>query len=741
MLQRGLLENEKVHLPRGAALQEITSFKDGNSEVLNLPASSARKRRKLTMESASKIHGNPCLSPTKKRKVSLTGLFNTVINFATTKELTEMSKGSKKVYEKVVPSLANIASKEFENSLDNVNRSVMILYRGGLMSKAKYNSILSSLMYKTGVDSKKERCRLNNGVLLPKLLPYKDLMKFIKSIDIGVLKPIPQEEQIENEDDPNVTDEVSGCFLDLEARLLQLADLYLSMHKITPILNWFGKAPGTFLVTIGADGAPFGKDNEATAWLVSFLNLGNRIASCDDNFLLLGANCKEDHPAMIRYATQIRGEIALIESKAYQIQGHDIAIKFKFELVPSDMKWLATFSGELSNSATYPSSFANVKQGDLQNVNGTFGENSTCTWKPWSYDQRVKVAKLVENYKQTTVVNKPLKQQRNLVTKFIAGKHSRQEFEPVLGPVVDKAKCEPLHLGNNCWQQWNREVMTVALTRTNPAASIVTVYQLPFDCCFRKYLRTVRNKVKSHKLYKKIVKWFREKRKEKGFECRFTGEETRKFCSNFMDVVESLISPSDTEAQNVKLYALAFSGLKLRNACSLMNRVTDIDQKGIDDLEKSCQEYIFCSSLFCTSVTLSMWTVGFCVPYHSRSLFGAFGSGLGMNTMQGREAKHQKLANYAEFALPKERWEKVFLHEHMSLIWLRQQNPHLVKYSKSKLQYIPKRCYDREFCFCGLPKQQGETGCKHCQSPLMAEIAACVAAKKITVRMRQILDV
>ena len=115
--------------------------------------------------------------------------------------------------------------------------------------------------------------------------------------------------------------------------------------------------------------------------------------------------------------------------------------------------------------------------------------------------------------------------------------------------------------------------MNVALTRTNPAASIATIYQLPFDCCFRKYLRAVRNKVKSHKLYKKIVKWFRDKRKEKVFECRFTGEETRTFCSNFMDVFKSLISPSDTEAQNVKLYALAFSGLKLRNACSLMNRM------------------------------------------------------------------------------------------------------------------------------------------------------------------------
>lgn len=160
------------------------------------------------MESASKIHGNSSLSPSKKRKVSLRGLFNTVITHATTKELKEMSKRSKKFNEKVVPSIANVAVKAFEKSADNVNRSVMILYRGGLMSKAKYNSVLSSLMYKTGVDSKKRRRKLSNGVLLPKLLPYKDLMQFIKSIDKGVLKPIPQAEEIENQDGPNVTHQV-----------------------------------------------------------------------------------------------------------------------------------------------------------------------------------------------------------------------------------------------------------------------------------------------------------------------------------------------------------------------------------------------------------------------------------------------------------------------------------------------------------------------------------------------------
>ena len=43
----------------------------------------------------------------KKRKVFLAGLFNTVVNYATTKELKEMSKGSKEIYENVVPSLDN----------------------------------------------------------------------------------------------------------------------------------------------------------------------------------------------------------------------------------------------------------------------------------------------------------------------------------------------------------------------------------------------------------------------------------------------------------------------------------------------------------------------------------------------------------------------------------------------------------------------------------------------------------
>ena len=203
---------------------------------------------------------------------------------------------------------------------------------------------------------------------------------------------------------------------------------------------------------------------------------------------------------------------------SHEIQGHeDVVITLKFELVPSDMKWLATFSGELSNAAMYPSSLANVKKDNLSNVHGSLGNKNTSNWQPWLYDHRVKVVKLVTDYESKIAVNKSPKQQRNLVTKFISGKHSRQEFLPFVGPAIDKAKCEPIHLGNNCWQEWNKQVMTIALTRTNTDPAIATVDQLPFDCCFRRYFRAVKNQVRSRKLYKKILKWFREDRKEKKF--------------------------------------------------------------------------------------------------------------------------------------------------------------------------------------------------------------------------------
>lgn len=52
---------------------------------------------------------------------------------------------------------------------------------------------------------------------------------------------------------------------------------------------------------MGADGAPFGTDDEDTARLISFLNVGQQITSGKENFIIAGANCRESHISMVRY--------------------------------------------------------------------------------------------------------------------------------------------------------------------------------------------------------------------------------------------------------------------------------------------------------------------------------------------------------------------------------------------------------------------------------------------------------
>ena len=97
-------------------------------------------------------------------------------------------------------------------------------------------------------------------------------------------------------------------------------------------------------MAVGADGAPFGKDDTVTAYLVSFLNLLNRVQSCDDNNLLLGANCEEDHPLMKSYSNHLREEMEQIEEKTLTTEIGEQVV-FKFELIPSvDRNALHSFS-------------------------------------------------------------------------------------------------------------------------------------------------------------------------------------------------------------------------------------------------------------------------------------------------------------------------------------------------------------------------------------------------------------
>lgn len=134
--------------------------------------------------------------------------------------------------------------------------------------------------------NKKKKGRVSYKILdnirMPKLLTYDKLIKYIFFINIGNVKSLKDFCYDVGIDD----EEVNGAYRELDDFLPILADLFITIDQqlgCNSYLLRFGAEHYKFCVAIGADGAPFGKHDEATAWLLSFINSGDRITSQNEN--------------------------------------------------------------------------------------------------------------------------------------------------------------------------------------------------------------------------------------------------------------------------------------------------------------------------------------------------------------------------------------------------------------------------------------------------------------------------
>lgn len=636
-------------------LSELTSDK------LALSPAQFLRRRNATLEALRPIH---CSGQTEKGNNApiCDGMFSTLMYTASPERIEGYLSNSNVIQDKVLPSICLHNKNEYESSEANKIRSLRVLYEEGLISKRKYTSIRNAgAVY---AEHGKATGRKFED-LIPKITPYKKLMKFISSIVIEDSMPF----------------EHIGIYKPLEQYLLTLAEMYLTIDKHVPSLHWFNGEKGLFYVAIGADGAPFGKDDCATAYLISFLNVLNKVASCDHNYLLMGANCEEGHPSMIAYTRHVVSEMISIEKKEYSKEG--LCIKFKFELIPSDMKWIATMSGELNNAATFFSSFADVSHDNMMTPNGSIGTDPSSTWHPWNFQQRLEIAKKVVEFKS----KQKAEVSRSKVTQFIAKSKSRQEIDPPLGRFVDKCMAEPLHVTNNVWEHWFKLVLTIAMNLCKGIKQSSSLSSLTDDEVIVKFLKCLKNVAKCSRLCKNVEQWFNEKRpKGLEFSYRFTGKESKNLSWNFAYLIDELLKVLNiTKSITLQLHVLAYIALHLRKAASVYSRV-NISQAEVTTLKQNCQLVFNAHYVFLGKVTPSLWTLGYVIPYHTAQLYNRLGFGLGLNTMQGREAKHIKLKKYMENTPGNvgkgERWGTVFRHEYVRLIWMRLKDPDSITYRR-----------------------------------------------------------
>lgn len=199
-----------------------------------------------------------------------------------------------------------------------------------------------------------------------------------------------------------------------------------------------------------------------------------------------------------------------------------------FSELPNDMKMLCFLAGELSNSAKYFSTFANVSYDDMSKIDFTFGHSEDDKWRPWAYEERLSVAKQVENLKKKVVKSKLAKNtKRNKVTTFIAQKKSRQEYNPRIGNLIDKVHVEPLHLKNNACALMFRYILDFAIAKSGLGPSVNDFSSVDSQSPFAALISNMRSVSNLSRLAKKVIKWFNDtKASAKSFDYRFTGHES-----------------------------------------------------------------------------------------------------------------------------------------------------------------------------------------------------------------------
>ena len=161
----------------------------------------------------------------------------------------------------------------------------------------------------------------------------------------------------------------------------------------------------------------------------------------------------------------------------------------------------------------------------------------------------------------------------------------------------------------------------------------------------------------------------------------------------------------------------------LRKCVALFNRIEITDEE-VSDLEHACKVFFTVNSLF-FSHHPTAWTLGLVVPVHVKEMKAKYGMGLALNSMEGREAKHISISRYCNNTSYQSRWKQVFMHEYVSLIWLREKGYGNAKpATSSALSYVPKRVKNDSagFCSCGLKKEVESSGCKFCIHPFRNQI-------------------
>ena len=232
------------------------------------------------------------------------------------------------------------------------------------------------------------------------------------------------------------------------------------------------------------------------------------------------------------------------------------------------------------------------------------------------------------------------------------------------------------------------------------------------------FLSYIRKEMGCNYLSKKVEQWFNENggKIESMFTFRFRGKESFSLLKYFPELLLLILEKVSNPSVLSRVHAVHFQLIQLRKVISYSVRIQNFDENSLKEMHVACKLLFKACCLTENRVSPSLWTLCCAAPFHAKLTLDEYGLGLGVNTMEGREQKHQSISKYANNSTFQNRWPMIFRHEYIQLIHLREHGFDNVNYRRRGKKYIPevkKNCCQK----CGIRFSFGI--CPICDSSYM----------------------
>ena len=209
-----------------------------------------------------------------------------------------------------------------------------------------------------------------------------------------------------------------------------------------------------------------------------------------------------------------------------------------------------------------------------------------------------------------------------------------------------------------------------------------------------------------------------EKERHTSLSIRLIGEQAVQLARYSYWLLDSLAIENESEQERVKRLALCKISRLLRDAATLFNKV-HVTSAEVSQLKEICQIYFNIYALFLPeSLNITVWTLGYALPYHVELLYKEFKIGFGIISLQAKESKHAAvkydltLSNRSRSEEINDKWFQVMRANYVRAFYPPEHQPLPSMYVSHFTSRIPPNA-ENDVCLCSRPTNF-EVSCETC---------------------------